>query len=450
MQKQQTRSGADLPGVATAQTEDWALPEEIHTVELVVPDGAGLLRGKRVPRSMWRRVAKGGIALAGVIFEWSPCCDIREDAPYSNMENGVPDVRIVPMLETLRVLPWQDGTARVLCEALEPDGSPVRVDPRRALQAVLARYARLGYQVKAGVEFEFYLLDPETRRPRQTATQCYGVAHAPLYEGVLSAIRNLLDEYGIPIEASNLEYAPGQVEVNLLYGDALEAADASVQFRSAVKEIAAREGWLASFMAKPFQEESGSGMHVHYSLWEGESNVFAEGPALSELGNHFLGGLQRHMPSITLFGSPTANGMKRRVDHSFCPTTASWGGDNRTVGLRVIDGEEEATRIEQRDGAADCNPYLAMAAQLAAGIDGIEKRTQPSPRCEGDAYTPGGHALLPRTVPEAIAALSDSELAAETFDPMLLETFVGFCRYEHDTVTGAVTELERQRYLEAF
>jgi glutamine synthetase len=440
----------DLTRGRGAEGEEWALPDDIHTVELVVADSSGLLRGKRVPRSMWRRVAGSGIQLAGVLFEWSPCCDIREDAPYSNMENGVPDIRIVPMLETLRVLPWQDGTARVLCEAREPDGSAVRVDPRRSLLAVLDRYAELGYQVKAGVEFEFYLLDPETRQPRQSVTQCYGVTHAPLYEGVLTAIRNLLNEYGIPVEASNLEYAPGQVEVNLLYGDALEAADASVQFRSAVKEIAAREGWLASFMAKPFEGESGCGMHVHYSLWQDDENAFAEGEALSQVGNHFLGGLQRHMPALTLFGSPTANGMKRRVDYSFCPTTASWGGDNRTVGLRVIDGEESATRIEQRDGASDCNPYLAMAAQLAAGLDGIEGRVEPGPRCEGDAYAAGSEVLLPRTVPEAIDALAGSELARETFDSMLLETFVGFCRYEHEKVTGAVTELERERYLEAF
>lgn len=426
------------------------LPAGIHTVELVIGDSSGILRGKRIPAALWPQLSTKGIALANVVFEWSPCCEIRDDATYSSLVDGVPDIEIVPIVETLREVPWQIGTARVLCAAHEADGSPVVVDPRRALQDVLVRFDRLGLEVKAATEFEFYLLDAETRQPPAAGTQCYGIAHAGPYERALAPIRNLIGAYGIQVEACSVEYAPGQAEISLRYTDALGAADAAVQFRAAVKEIAAQHGFLATFAAKPFEEESGSGMHIHQSLWRDGANVFSDGGRLSELGRHYLGGLQRHMADLTLFGSPTANGMKRRVDYSFCPTTASWGGDNRTVGLRVIEGDGTAVRIEQRDGAADCNPYLAMAAQLAAGLDGIEGEIEPGPRCEDDGYAMEGVARLPRTIPDAIVAMRCSELAAKTFDPALLKSFAGFCQFEHDAVVNRVSEFERNRYMDAF
>lgn len=426
------------------------LPPDIHTVELVLGDIAGILRGKRVPAPFWPRVARDGISLANVIFEWSPWCEIREDGPYSPLKEGVPDARLLPIAETLRPLPWRPGAARVLCRSVEPDQTPVRVDPRHALQRVLARADALGFEVRTAFEIEFYLLDRQTRRPREDGLQCYSIERGAAYEDVLAPIRNHIIAFGIPIEAANVEYAPGQFEVNIRYDEALATADMAVQFRNAVKEIARDCGWLATFMAKPFDELSGSGVHIHHSLWRDGVNLFSDRGLLSDLGRHYLGGLQAHMPALTLFGSPTPNAYKRRADYSFCPTTAAWGGDNRTVGLRVIEGEESAVRIEQRDGSADCNPYLVMAAQIAAGLDGVERGLEPGPRCDGDGYTSPAAPRLAEGIPEAILALRGSQLPEDVFDPLLLETYIGFCAAEQRAVASRVSDIERARYLEPF
>jgi glutamine synthetase len=427
------------------------LPDGVDTVELVLGDSAGILRGKRIPAAMWSDVAEHGVAIANLLFEWSPLCEVRDDAPYSAIPNGIPDIHLTPLLDTLRRVPWRPGAARVLCEAREADGSPVRVDPRDALRRVVRRATELGYEAKTAFEIEFYLLDAATHRPREDTMQCYSMERGASYEAVLAPIRNLIRAFGIPVEACNTEYAQGQFEVNLRYGEALETADGAIQFRNAVKEIAHQHGWLATFMAKPFDGLSGSGVHIHQSLWREGRNAFSdEDGRLSEIGRFYLGGLQRHMPALTLLGSPTPNAMKRREDYSFCPTTATWGGDNRTVGIRVIEGRPSAVRIEQRDAAADCNPYLVIAAQIAAGLDGIERRTEPSARCDRDGYADEDAVALARTIPEAVHALRDSAFATEVFDPLLIETFIGFCEFEHRAIHSHVTELERQRYLEAF
>jgi glutamine synthetase len=426
------------------------LPDDIHTVELVIADIAGILRGKRVPAAMWPHVARHGISIANVIFEWSPCCELRDDAPYSRLSDGVPDIHLLPIVETLRPVPWRSGAARVLCRAVEPDHTPVRVDPRHALERVLERADALGFDVRTAFEIEFYLLDRTTGRPREESLQCYSIERGAVYEDVLAPIRNQIIAFGIPIEAANVEYAPGQFEVNIRYDEALATADMAVQFRNAVKEIAADHGWLATFMAKPFDELSGSGVHIHHSLWRQGANAFSDDGRLSDTGRHYLGGLLRHMPALTLFGSPTPNAFKRRGDYTFCPTTATWGVDNRTVGIRVIEGDEDAVRIEQRDGSADCNPYLVIAAQIAAGLDGVERELDPGPRCDGDGYADRDAARLAGSVPDAIAALRGAGSPLEAFDPMLVETYIGFCAYEHEAVVSRVCDVERQRYLEAY
>jgi glutamine synthetase len=425
-------------------------PEGIHTIELVIGDSAGTLRGKRIPAYMWPHSVTRGVAIANVLFEWSPVCELRDDAPYSRVTDGVPDIHLLPMPETLRPVPWRPGTARAMCRAVEPDGSPVRVDPRHALVTVVDRAAAIGFDALVAFEVEFYLLDPASRRPREDSLQCYSIERGASYEYVLAPMRNLLAEFGVPIEACNTEYAPGQFEVNIRCADPLQTAEMAVQFRNAVREIAAQHGLLATFMAKPFDELSGSGVHIHQSLWRDGVNAFSAGGRLSELGRHYLGGLQRHLPAMTLFGSPTPNAFKRRRDYSFCPTTATWGGDNRTVALRVIEGAESAVRIEQRDGSADCNPYLVIAAQLAAGLDGIERELEPGPRCETDGYAAHDVEVLARSVPEAVARLESSELARAWFDPLLVETYIGFCGYEHEVITSRVSDLERNRYLDAY
>lgn len=426
------------------------LPEQTHTVELAVADTHGILRGKRIPAEAWSDVIENGFALADVLFSWTPRCEIRDDDTWSLPSDGWPDTHLWPIDETLRAVPWRPGAALVLCAPRTAGGDPIAVSPRAALARQLDRARGLGFEVRTGFEVEFYLLDAQTRRPHESDIQCYGMARGAAYEELLAPMRNRLREFGIPIEASNMEYAPGQVEVNIRYGEAMTTADNAVLFRNAVKEIAAQHGYLASFMAKIWYDQSGSGMHLHQSLWADGRNAFADNGNLSETGRHYLGGLQRHMAELSLFGSPTPNSFKRRQPYSFCPLNSTWGIDNRTTGLRVVTGKDSAVRIEQRDGAADCNPYLAIAAQIAAGLEGIEQRIEPSPACTGDAYTDDTAARLPVTVPEAADLLERSPLAQRVFGKQLVDNLVAGARHEHEFLSNRVSDVERDRYLDVF
>lgn len=426
------------------------LPAGIHTVQLAVPDAAGILRGKFIPAAAWPSVADNGIHMASVLYSWTPTCEIRDEDEWNQPDRGWPDMHVVPDLSTLRPVPWMPGVALALCDTYTESGEEIPVSPRAALKRVLARAAGLGYEVKVGFEVEFYLLDAVTKRPPHEDIKCYGIAGASSYEHVLGPMRNQMIEFGIPIEAANLEYAPGQVEINVRYDEAQRTADSAALFRNSVKEIAAQHGYAASFMAKINHDQSGSGVHLHHSLWNDDGNAFSDGGKLSDVGRWYLGGLQKHMAAFTLFGSPTPNSYKRRQLYSFCPQNATWGHDNRTVGLRVIEGSDSAVRIEQRDGASDANPYMIMAAQIAAGLDGIEKRIEPGPATDGDAYADSVAAPLPANVPEAAEALEQSTLAKEVFGDLLVRVVTGIARNEHRIVTSRVSDIERDRYLEVF
>lgn len=424
-----------------------ALPAGTHTVIVAASDAFGLLRGKRYHAEMWEKVAKNGVAVANVLFALDMTCDVWDTA-YCSMATGYPDMHIFPIPGSMRPVPWHPGTVLVMCESREEDGSPVRIDPRHALQGLVDKAEGMDLTAKVGVELEFYLLDPETRRPRDRGIQVYGIARASQFESVLQPIRNACAEMGIMIEASNPEYAAGQFEVNIRYDDAIRSAENAVLFRNAVKEIAWSHGLLATFMAKPFADASGSGMHIHQSLWRGKQNAFADGHHLSELGLHYMGGLRAHMVEMTLFGAPTPNSYKRRRPYTFCPVNNAWGGDNRTVGLRVIEGREEAVRIEQRDSSAEANPFLVIAAQLAAGLKGIENQMDPGPRTEGDAYASDGFDPLPTSLPSAAAALRASTLAGEIFHADLLQILFEIAEREQMFLDSAVTDWERDRYME--
>ena len=434
------------------------LPEGTHTVIMAIGDLNGIARGKRLQANMWERAAHHGVALANALFQMDMTCDIW-DTPYGNFDNGYPDVHIVPIPGTLRTIPWEEGVSLTLCRSEEVlDHKPVPVDPRNALLTAVGKAKDLGYDVMVGTELEFYLLDPETLRPRDKGIDVYGLARGKEFEFVLEPIRNWCTDTGILVEVSNPEYAPGQFEVNLRYTEAVTAADNAMLFRYFVKDIAREHGMMATFMAKPFTEESGNGFHVHQSLWKDGENAFSDGGRLSQVGRWYLGGLQKHMGDLALLSAPTPNAMKRRQPYTFCPTNNTWGMDNRTVGIRVIEGESSAVRIEQRDGAADCNPYLLLAGQIAAGIDGIVNQIEPTAMTPGNGYEVDDADLLPTTIPEAIERFEASPLVKELLNPMLVETLVGQAKREHQFMMksgeedpiNTVTQVERDRYLVAF
>ena len=427
---------------------NFPLPEGTHTAILGVGDLNGLMRGKRIPAEQWPRICGSGNALAMSLFTMDMTCDVWE-TPVVGFANGFPDCHIFPMHPPVAV-PWEPGVAMCFARAEGIDHGPLTIDPRQALLRQVERANTMGIDLQVGTELEFYLLDPDTGRPRDKSNDCYGLARAAELEPLLGPMRRKLAEMGIPIEQSNPEYAAGQVEVNIRYDSAMIAADRVVMFRSLVKQLAALHGLNATFMAKPFIDESGNGFHLHYSLWSEGKNIFADAGKLNERGRHFLGGMQQRMAEASICGAATVNAYRRRQPLSFCPVNSSWGLDNRTVALRVIEGSDSAVRIEKRDAGADCNPYLLMAADITAGLDGIEGKTEPSAITTGNAYEDDNAPPIPLDLADAISLARNSGWLRDVLGADQHEIWLQQAERELAFFNQQVTPFETARYLGTF
>ena len=424
------------------------LPEGTHTVVLGMGDLNGLLRGKRIPAENWSNICESGMAMSNAIFAIDMTCDVW-DTPYTNWDTGYPDVHVMPIGE-VHPIPWEEGVVYSFSESVGTDHQPVAIDPRASLVRVLQKASDMGYETRIGTELEFYLLDKDTLKPRDRGIQVYGLPRAAELEHVLGPIRRHLTAVGIPIEQSNPEYAAGQVEVNIRYDEALIAADRVVTFRGLVKELGNSHGYHATFMSKPFFAESGNGFHVHHSLWKDGENQMADNGTLSEIGRHYLAGLQKYMAEMSMVSATTPNAYRRRQPYSFCPTNNTWGIDNRTVGLRVILGNDSAVRVEKRDGSADCNPYLLLALEIAAGLKGIEDSLEPTSETVGNGYEVEGHQSIPTDLGTAVALARESDLMTAVLGPDLLEILIGQSEREIEFISNQVTPVEIERYLENF
>ncbi|WP_171170463.1 glutamine synthetase family protein [Ruegeria sp. HKCCA0370] len=424
------------------------LPEGTHTVILGVGDLNGIMRGKRIPASHWDHVCKSGNALSIALLAIDMTCDVW-DTPYVNFDNGYPDMHVFPMTKPVAV-PWEPGVAVCFGRAEGMDHKPVPIDPRQALVRQVDRARDMGFEVNVGTELEFYLLDPETGQPRDTGIQVYGLGRAARMEHIVGPIRQQINECGIPIEQSNPEYAAGQIEVNIRYGEALAAADRVVLFKSLIRQLGIAHDYLATFMPKPFFDQSGNGFHTHYSLWKDGKNAFADNGKINDTGKSFIAGLQKRMCETAICGSGTVNGYRRRQPYTFCPINASWGYDNRTVGIRVIEGSDSAVRVEKRDAGADANPYLLLAAEIAAGLDGIEQGLSPSEPTTGNGYEEGIGDPIPTDLPTAIDLARGSEWLRDVMGEMQWELVLQQAERELEFVNQQVTQVELDRYLRAF
>ena len=426
-------------------TTDFSLPEGTHTVILGLGDLNGIMRGKRIPASHWETICTEGNALSIAMFAIDATCDVW-DTPYVNFDNGYPDMHMFPMTQPVSV-PWEEGVAVSFARAEGMDHRPVPIDPRQALVRQVERAKDMGFDVSVGAELEFYLLDPETGLPRDQGIQVYGLGRAARMEHIVGPIRRQINECGIPIEQSNPEYAAGQVEVNIRYDEALKSADNVVMFKSLVRQLGIAHGYLATFMPKPFFDQSGSGFHTHYSIWQNGKNVFAQDGKLNDLGRNFTAGLQKRMAEIGLLGSPTPNGYRRRAPYTFCPVNTSWGPDNRTVGIRIIEGSDTAVRVEKRDAGADANPYLLMAADIAAGLDGIEQGMQPTEPTTGNAYEEAHGDPIPTDLATAIELARGSDWLKDVMGDLMWELYCQMAERELNFVAEQVTPVETARYL---
>ncbi len=419
--------------------------DKLETVVMGMGDLNGVLRGKRIPIHHWPSIKEQGMTMSNAIFALDVTCDVL-DYSYTGFETGYPDLLVFPEGD-LQPLGWDPSAAFVFGVARDEHGDPIPVDPRNVLIRVLDQARELGMEIQIGAELEFYLLDSETLQPKDTGIDVYGLSRALELEPILGPIRNDLTAAGIPIEQSNPEYAPGQVEVNIRYGEALAVADQVVAFRGMIKQIAVANGLVASFMAKPFIDESGSGFHVHHSAWRNGDPLFAQDGKLSQTGLHYLAGMRRRMAETAIISASNPNAYRRRQPMTFCPTNNSWGFDNRTVGLRVIEGHDNAVRIEQRDGSAENNPYLLIAAQIAAGLEGIVEELDPGAPTTGNAYLSEDADPIPTSLDQALVLASASEFVQDLLGPGLFEAWRMQAEREIEFVTNQVTPVELDRYL---
>jgi glutamine synthetase len=434
----------------------------VEEVILAGADTHGIMRGKRVSITELARAAEHGIALCEVVWalpvdETVPVQAAPVHAGYFPRA-GYPDMLAFPDLETARIVPWHERTALVLCDFVDGDGRAIPVSPRAVLRSVVERARSLGFEPIVGVELEFYLLreTPQTvlaKRPSQLVAveeqpSVYGVVAASRQERFAAAVRETLTRYGLAIEACNPEAGPGQFEINLRAAGALAAADEAFLLKSAVKEVAAGQGLLATFMAKPRSDWPGNSCHLHFSLRAGDDDVF---DGVSSTMRHFIGGLLSGMAELSALFAPTPNSYRRFVPYSWAATTATWSLENRSAGLRAICRGDGATRVEHRQAGADANPYLAVAAALAAGLDGVMRACEPPPPVAGDVYAlaPGAAPPLPATLGEATEALAHSALARDWLGDDVVEHCVAMRRGELAAPAAAVTDWETSRYLEA-
>jgi glutamine synthetase len=422
--------------------EDGSLRE----VEVAWSDPFGHAAGKRIPANAFLDRARGsGFAFCEAALGWNANATVIDSLRLTNWDSGYPDVFAVPDLSTFRLVPWRPGVGHVISDIVRHDRSPALLDPRAVLRRVLDRLAALGYTAKVGVELEFYLLDSDGSA-FQNDIHAYSLENANALDPLITDLYETLSSF-TRLEGIQTEYGPGQIETNLIYTDALEAADDSARLKYATKEVARKHGRIASFMPKPFSEHSGSSAHLHISLWhDGEPAFGSDDGNENELGLLAIAGLLEHLPSITLFGAHSVNAYRRFTPDSFAPATVTWSRDNRSAAIRsLIEPTAEATRIELRTGASDANPYWLVASALAAVVAGLEAGRRPPLPEGGNLY--GSGIPLPESLGVAIELATRDDTIAEILGADSVLDFAAIARSEWNSYGQHVSDWERQRYL---
>lgn len=453
-----------------AEIEARLVRDGVRTVLFAGADSHGVMRGKRVPVQQAGRFLEAGVPMSEEFWvihvDESGFVDLprgyRGYFPASS--NGYPDILAVPDLSTYRVMPWHGATAILLCDwQLSTSGGMVPISPRHVLNRVIARTREMGYEPCSALELEFYLLResvgrqirkrPDELVPLHSVASTYGALLGSLQEGIGAVIREHMLGYGLPVEACNPESGPGQFEMTLRYGQTLSAADDAFLFKNGVKEVAAQADLLATFMAKPNTEWPGNSCHIHVSLRDqaGRGSFYEAGSPmdLSMTARHFVGGVLGTMREFTAIMAPTPNSYRRLMPHYWAGNTATWGADNRSTGVRVISAGEHGTRVEHRQPGADCNPYLAAAASLAAGMHGIANRVEPPDPMTGNVYNRPYDAAtaLPSNLGDALDQLESSAVARDWLGGDFVDHFVTIKRAELTAQSMAVTDWEVSRYL---
>jgi len=433
-------------------------------VKIAITDIDGILRGKYISRDKFLSIAEKGTSFCDVIMGWDSADVLYDKAEFTGWHTGYPDSPASIALETYRNIPWENDIPFFLGELNSADGSPSPVCPRQLLKKIIIQSTELGYNPVFAQEFEWFNFAETPTSAQQKNYQNlnplspgmfgYSILRTTLNNSFFKDLFGLLTQFGIPIEGLHTETGPGTFEAAITHSSALEAADRAVLFKTAVKEIAYKHGIMATFMAKVNENLPGCGGHVHQSLWDlaGGKNLFYEADAenkLSETARSYIAGQLHCLPYILPMFAPTINSYKRLVEGAWAPTTLTWGVDNRTTALRVLNGSNNACRLETRVIGADVNPYLAMAACLASGLYGIRHQMQLNQEpTKGNGYREYNHGTLPHTLIDATQQMKDSPVAAELFGEVFTTHFVQSREWEWKQHLKVVTEWEYKRYFE--
>jgi len=435
-------------------------------VKLAVSDIDGILRGKYMHIDKFLSVAQphpnGGFGFCDVVFGWDSSDQCYDNTEVTGWQHGFPDSLARIDLDTARRVPWDNNVPFFLGEFINPDGSPYPVCPRQTLRRVLKRAEKMGLMPMCGMEFEWF----NFLETPQTWSQKKGVAPEPLTPGMfgysllrmnqnrgfVNALMDELGQFGIPLEALHTETGPGVFEAAIAFGPALEQADRSILFKTAVKEIGARFGIMPSFMAKWSQSYPGCSGHIHQSLSDGKKNLFADSKGrhgMSRLFESYLAGQVACLMEFAPMFWPTINSYKRLVDGFWAPVKPTWGVDNRTASFRVLASSAKSTRLETRCPGADVNPYLAMAAVIAAGLYGVEQNLKlTAPPITGTNEGAENIARAPRSLIETTRIFKASDIARDFLGDTFVDHFAATRDWEWRQWLDGVTDWELKRYFE--
>jgi glutamine synthetase len=436
-----------------------------HRVKVAVSDIDGILRGKYIHKDKFAGVVDGGFGFCDVVYGWDLHDVCYDNTTLTGWHKGFPDALARLDFGTHRKVPWDDHVDFFLGDFVQmKDGreEPFPLDGRQVLKRVLKRAAKLGVQPMCGLEFEFFnfLETPQTWAAKQGVEPTtitpgmfgYSLLRANHSREYFQALFDDLQAFGVPIEGLHTETGPGVIEVALVFSDALEAADRGILFKAASKEIGARFGIMPSFMAKWSAQYPGCSGHCHQSLSDGKRNLFYDAngrQGMSALFDSYLAGQLASLLEIAPMFWPTVNSYKRLVDGFWAPVKPTWGIDNRTASFRVIAGSPKSTRLETRCPGSDVNPYLAVAACIAAGLNGVERNLPlTAPPITGTNIGAENIARAPRSLIETTRIFRQSDFARDWFGDDFVDHFAATREWEWRQWQDAVTDWERKRYFE--
>ncbi|MGE7370847.1 glutamine synthetase family protein [Neorhizobium sp. NPDC001467] len=434
----------------------WLKARGIEDVECITPDLAGVPRGKMMPASKF--TSNTSLALPSALYRHTISGEYPDETGNFRYDSRDSDIKLVPDLSTLSVVPWEsDPTAQVICDIVGADGKNVPYTPRNVLKHVVKLYSDRGWKPVVAPEIEFYLVavnedpdyplhPPKGRSGRSiSGGQSYSIAGINEFDELIDDIYHFSEKQGLEIDTLIHEEGPAQLEINLRHGDPIQLADQVFLFKRTIREAALKHGIYATFMAKPMQGQPGSAMHVHQSVVDINTgkNIFSnEDGSPSKEFFHFIGGMQKFVPSSLVMLAPYVNSYRRLTPDMACPVNNAWGYDNRTTAFRVPVSDPSARRVENRLPSSDANPYLALAASLGCGLLGIAREIQPTEPTSDTANE--GSIELPRGLLEAVALLEGEPAFEEVYGADFIHIYAGVKRGEFETFMQVISPWERE------